>query len=123
MSGKKKYTTDIEDLKKEVELLFFKSSGPGGQRKNKKETAVKLFHPPSGLTVIATEHRLQAKNRDLALERLKKKLIELNKERKRRIPTTMPHAVREKIIKAKKQVSEKKTQRKKPVLTAEDEEQ
>lgn len=120
MSGKKKYTTDIEALKKEVECSFFKSSGPGGQRKNKKETAVKLFHPPSGVTVIATEHRLQAKNRELALERLREKLLELNKEKKPRIPTTMPKSMKEQILQEKKKRAEKKKQRKKPVVTDED---
>jgi protein subunit release factor B len=120
---KKKYTTDIEALKKEVELSFFKSSGPGGQRKNKRETAVKLFHPPSGLTVIATEHRLQAKNRELALKRLKRKLVELNREKKPRIPTKMPQSVKQKIIKKKKKLSEKKKQRKKPILTNENTEE
>jgi protein subunit release factor B len=122
MSDKEKYTIDIETLKKEIEVSFFKSSGPGGQRKNKRETAVKIFHPPSGLTVIATEHRLQAKNRELALKRLQDKLLELNKEKKPRIPTTMPESVKEKIIEEKKKQSEKKKQRKKPVITDEDEE-
>ena len=60
----------------------YRSSGPGGQRKNKVETAVRLKHLPSGFTVIATEHRSQAENRKLALERLRERLIKLNRPRK-----------------------------------------
>lgn len=117
MSSKQKYATDIETLKKEIEISFFKSSGPGGQRKNKRETAVKIFHPPSGLSVIATEHRLQAKNRKLALKRLQRKLKTLNKEKKPRIPTSMPKAAEEKRIQEKKKQAEKKKKRKKPIIT------
>jgi protein subunit release factor B len=120
MSGKKKYTTDLEELKREIEIRFFKSSGPGGQRKNKKETAVKIIHPASGIKVIATEHRLQSKNRELALRRLQKRLRELNREKKRRIPTSMPRSAKEKILKEKKKVSEKKKLRKKTIITTKD---
>jgi protein subunit release factor B len=123
MNGKEKYTTDIELLKKEIEISFFKSSGPGGQRKNKRETAVKIFHPPSGLTVIATEHRLQAKNRELALKRLQEKLEELNREKKPRIPTKAPERMKEKVLEEKKKQAEKKKLRKRPIITTEDEEE
>jgi protein subunit release factor B len=101
MSGHK-FSTTLEEIEKEIEISFYKSSGPGGQRKNKKETAVKLYHPLSGITVIATEERSQARNRELALKRLQEKLIELNKGRKKRIPTKPPEYVKEKILQEKK---------------------
>ncbi len=103
-----KFRTDIEILKNEVEITFYKSRGPGGQRKNTRETAVRIYHPSSGITVIATEYRYQAKNRELAFERLQKKLKLLNKKKKPRIPTKMPRAVKERILKEKKKQSEKK---------------
>ena len=65
----------------------YRAPGPGGQRKNRKETAVRLTHPPSGITVVASERRSQAQNREIAFERLIKKLAQLNRPRKRRIPT------------------------------------
>lgn len=120
MNKKSKFSTDLEILKQEVEITFYKSSGPGGQRKNKKETAVRIFHPPSGITVIATEHRSQAKNKELAFERLQAKLKKVNKKKKQRKPTKMPHRIKEQILKKKKEQSEKKKMRTKVHLTTED---
>jgi protein subunit release factor B len=108
---KKKFETGIEVLQDLVEITFYKSSGPGGQRKNKRETAVKIFHPPSGITVIATEHRSQSKNRELALKRLQKRLRELNREKKRRIKTVLPKKVKERRLEKKKKESLKKKRR------------
>src|SRR4030042_1773821 len=85
-----KYMTNPEILKKEVIIETYKSSGPGGQRKNKTETAIRLRHLPSGSTVTATEHRSQAQNRKLAFERLRDRLIRLNRPRRPRIPTSTP---------------------------------
>lgn len=108
MYEKRKFSTDLETLEQEVEITFYKSSGPGGQRKNKRETAVRIFHPPSNITVIATEHRSQVRNRELAFERLQKKLKELNREKKVRKPTKIPLRIKERILKEKKKKSEKK---------------
>ena len=107
------FKTDLPTLFKETKVIFYKSSGPGGQRKNKRETAIKLHHIPSGLWIVATEERSQARNRELAFRRLQKKLAQLNKRKKPRIPTQLPIAVREKILQKKKIRSEKKQLRKK----------
>jgi len=105
---KQKFETDPQVLKRQVIVETYRSSGPGGQRKNKVETAVRLKHLPSGLTVIATEHRSQAENRKLALERLCARLIKLNRPRKRRIPTSVSVKDIEKRIEEKKIRSKKK---------------
>ena len=84
------FDTEFETLKRQVIVETYRSRGPGGQHKNKTETAVRLTHPPSGITVTATEHRSQAQNRKLAFERLQKRLIKLNRPRSRRIPTSTP---------------------------------
>ena len=91
-----KFNIDSEILRKEVVIETYRSSGPGGQRKNKTETAVRLKHLPSGIIVIATEHRLQAQNRKLAFERLKERLLRLNQPKRRRIPTPIPLKATEK---------------------------
>jgi ribosome-associated protein len=109
-----KYDIDPKILKKQVIIETYRSSGPGGQRKNKVETAVRLKHLPSGLTVIATEHRSQAENRKLALERLRERLIKLNRPRRRRIPTSVSMKDIEKRIGEKKIRSKKKRLRQKP---------
>jgi protein subunit release factor B len=109
-----KFDTDPEILKRQVIIETYRSRGPGGQRKNKVETAVRLTHLPSGITVVATEHRFQAQNRKLAFERLRERLIKLNQPRKRRISTSVPLKAIERKKEEKKILSKKKRLRKKP---------
>jgi len=106
--------TDLENLKKQVIVETYRSGGPGGQRKNKTETAVRLTHLPTGMTVVATEHRSQAKNRELAFQRLVERLERLNRPRKRRIPTRVSFGAVEARLTGKKAISSKKRLRKKP---------
>jgi peptide chain release factor len=58
----------------DVRMDTFRASGPGGQNVNKIESAVRLTHVPSGISVVAREARSQRENRLLALERLKRRL-------------------------------------------------
>jgi protein subunit release factor B len=104
----KKYDTDLEILKRQVIVWTYRSSGPGGQRKNKTETAVRLKHPPSGVSVKATEHRFQSQNLSLALERLQKHLMRLNRPKKRRLSTSIPIKAKERRIEERKIHSQKK---------------
>ena len=112
-SSPARFNTGPEVLKHQVVVETYRSSGPGGQRKNKTETSVRLTHTPSGITVVATEHRSQAENRKLAFERLRKRLIQLNRPKKRRIPTHVSAGAIEKRIEEKKSRSRKKQLRKK----------
>jgi len=98
-------------LRQETDATFYRSSGPGGEKKDKTQTAVRLSHRPSGLKVIATEHRSQSKNRQLGFQRLQRKLLELNRESKKRIPTKVSNAVQEKRLKTKQHRSKKKSLR------------
>ena len=107
-----KLDTDLEKLKEQVVIETYRSSGPGGQRKNKTETAVRLKHLPSGITVTATEYRYQTQNRRLAFERLRDRLLQLNRPKKRRIPTSVPRKAIERKREEKKLQSIKKQQRK-----------
>lgn len=106
-----RFETDIEQLKKDVVIETYRSRGPGGQRKNKTETAVRLKHLPSGVTVTATEHRFQSQNLKIAFERLKERLLKLNRRRKRRIPTSVPLWLIEKKKEEKKIHSAQKSLR------------
>jgi protein subunit release factor B len=103
-----KFNTDFETLRRQVIIETYRSSGPGGQRKNKTETAVRLKHLPSGITVTATEHRFQSQNLRLAFERLQKQLLKLNRPKKRRIPTSVSLKAKERRIEEKKIHSKKK---------------
>jgi protein subunit release factor B len=107
------FDTHPKILKKQVVIETYRSRGPGGQRKNKVETAVRIRHLPSGITVVATEHRSQSDNRRLAFERLRERLIKLNQPRRRRIPTLLPWTAVEKRIEGKKILSKKKGLRQK----------
>lgn len=60
-----------EELMRDCEMNTFKSSGPGGQHRNKRESAVRLKHLPTGVTAQAVEDRSQHKNRASALKRLR----------------------------------------------------
>src|SRR5260370_31017733 len=53
----------------------YRASGPGGQKRNKTSSAVRLRHPPSGLIVIAEESRSQQENRAKALRRMRQALF------------------------------------------------
>src|SRR5580704_19333721 len=48
----------------------YRASGPGGQKRNKTSSAVRLRHPPTGLIVIAEESRSQYENKAKALKRM-----------------------------------------------------
>lgn len=63
-----------EDLLKHTEVVHARRSGPGGQHRNKVQTAVVLLHRPTGITAEAAERRSQAENRTVALRRLRLKL-------------------------------------------------
>ncbi|XP_068648934.1 uncharacterized protein [Aristolochia californica] len=60
-----------EQLMGQCEMDTFKVSGPGGQHRNKRESAVRLKHIPTGVIAQATEDRSQHKNRASALARLR----------------------------------------------------
>lgn len=105
---------DPETLRQHVVIEPYKSPGPGGQRKNKRETAIRLTHIPTGIVVIAAERRSQAANRQVAFERLRKRLEQLSRPRKRRGATRPPARAVRGQHERKKRLSEKKRLRKEP---------
>lgn len=62
------------ELLKQCEFSFGKASGPGGQHRNKVETAVRILHLPSGIEASAAERRSQRDNRRAAVFRLRIRL-------------------------------------------------
>ncbi len=107
-SSKKRYATELSILYGQVRTEYYRARGPGGQRKNKKETAVRLRHLPSGVTVTATESRYQAVNKRRAFQRLQEKLEQLNKPERMRIPTVVSLEKKERRREEKRRLSRKK---------------
>lgn len=60
--------------KSDVREDFYRSSGAGGQHRNKTDSAVRLKHLPTGIIVTASEERSQYQNRTVAWKRLEEKL-------------------------------------------------
>src|SRR5947209_8561323 len=63
-----------QQLLAQCALDTYRASGPGGQKRNKTSSAVRLRHLPSGLIVIAEESRSQHENKAKALKRLRRDL-------------------------------------------------
>lgn len=74
-----------EDIpEQELRVEFSRSSGPGGQNVNKRETAVRVVHIPTNLAAGSESERSQAQNKDKAIEILKGKLYKLREEERKK---------------------------------------
>ena len=103
-----------EDLLREFEVETFRSSGPGGQHVNKTESAVRLRHVPSGVVVTSRQERSQYRNKVLCLQRLRKKVAQLNYRPATRIPTRVSRSVKNRTLEEKARRSQIKRLRSKP---------
>jgi len=74
---------EVEIPDNEIEVDFAKSGGPGGQNVNKRETAVRMTHTPTGLSVHADSERTQQANRDIARQLLAAKLWRKREDERR----------------------------------------
>jgi ribosome-associated protein len=117
----------------EVELRTSRSSGPGGQHANVTASRVEAVFDVAGsatlgdeqrerlrakygdrVTAVAQDARSQARNRELALERLQERLAAGLLVPKRRRPTKPGKAAREKRLDSKRRTSERKRTRRPP---------
>lgn len=79
-----------EELLKQCDETRTRRSGPGGQHRNKTETAVVLTHRPTGIVAEANERRSQAENRNVAVFRLRLTLaVEHRSDDPRTEPTSL----------------------------------
>jgi ribosome-associated protein len=116
----------------EIELRASRSSGPGGQHANVTASRIEAVFDVeasslsktqkhriaesagSRVTAVAQDARSQARNRELALERLAEKLAKAVERPKRRRPTRPGRAAKERRLEDKRRRSQRKAQRRRP---------
>ncbi len=81
----KDFNIPADDLK----IEFARSGGPGGQNVNKRETAVRIVHIPTNLSVHASGERTQEANREQAMNMLRAKIFKKSEEEKKSIEEAM----------------------------------
>ena len=105
-----------EELLQQCEVQTFRSSGPGGQHVNKTESAVRLKHLPSGIVVSSQQERSQYRNKAICLDKLRRKVAQLNYRAPKRVPTRIPKAAKNRTLQEKTRRGEIKRLRSKPAI-------
>jgi protein subunit release factor B len=106
-----RWTRELLDLLSECEVTPYRSSGPGGQKKNKTESSVRVRHLPTGIVRIATESRSQSANKLRALERVREALEARARKPKPRVATKPTRTSKQERVTAKKKRGATKRER------------
>ena len=93
-----RWTRQLLELLGDCDVVPYKASGPGGQHRNKAETAVRVTHRPTGIVKIGTESRSQSANKLRALARVWEELERRSRKPKPRTATQPTRAAKRKRV-------------------------
>ena len=95
---------DDDALLAECDVWVFRATGPGGQGVNTSDSAVRLRHRPSGITVVCRRERSQLQNKRACLKRLRGKLEDHNAalDAPKRVATRKSRAAKVRQVEAKR---------------------
>ena len=88
----------VDELARDCEVQVFRATGPGGQGVNTTDSAVRMKHIPSGITVTARESRSQFQNRSSCLRKLRAELERRGRPPRRRVKTKVPQRSRQRWL-------------------------
>jgi ribosome-associated protein len=100
-----------EDLLAQCEVQAHRAGGPGGQHRNKAETAVRLVHRPTRVVAEGKDQRSRAQNLAAALRRLREKLARRAYRPPPRRKTRPTRASQEKRLESKRRAGARKKDR------------
>ncbi len=103
-----------DELARDCSVQVFRATGPGGQGVNTTDSAVRMKHGPTGITVTARESRSQFQNRASCLRKLRAELERRARPPKRRIKTKVPQRARQRRLADKHFNALKKEMRRRP---------
>lgn len=90
-----------EALLAQCRVQTFRATGPGGQGVNTTDSAVRMVHEPTGVTVTCRRERSQLMNRLTCIRRLRERLEAMNEVQAPRIPTKEPRSVKRRVLESK----------------------
>lgn len=105
---------DDDALLAQCDVQAHRASGPGGQHRNKSETAIRLVHKPSGVTAEGKDERSRTQNLRAALGRLREKLAKKAYRPPPRTKTKPTRGSKRRRVESKRLLSIKKAQRRGP---------